>query len=74
MYFKELKEKITSVTHQTSEKLSKDLQSSVLEQRAEAQAKSTHLEESLKKDIAKLGAVVQSLSDKVVAPLEAHDI
>ena len=32
------------------------------------------MEESLKKDIGKLGAVVQNLSDKVVAPLEAHDI
>ena len=57
-----------------AEKLSKDLQSSVLEQRAEAHAKPTQVEESLKKDIGKLGAVVQSLNDKVVAPLDAHNI
>jgi hypothetical protein len=57
-----------------AEKLSKDLQSSVVEQRSEVQAKTTQVEESLKKDISKLGAVVQSLNDKVVAPLDAHDI
>jgi hypothetical protein len=34
----------------------------------------TKVEEDLTKDISKLGAVVQSLSDKVVAPLDAHDI
>jgi hypothetical protein len=32
------------------------------------------VEENLKKDIAKLEAVVQSLSDKVVASLEAQKI
>jgi hypothetical protein len=32
------------------------------------------VEESLKKDIAKLAAVVQSLSDKVVASLDAPKI
>jgi hypothetical protein len=57
-----------------AEKLSKDLQSSVIEQRAEVHAKTTQVEESLKKDIAKLGEVVQNLNDKVVAPLDAHDI
>jgi hypothetical protein len=57
-----------------AEKLSKDLQSSVVEQRSEVQAKTTQVEDGLKKDIAKLGAVVQSLNDKVVAPLDAHDI
>ncbi len=36
--------------------------------------KTTHVEENLKKDIAKLGAVVQNLTDKVVAPLDAHNI
>ena len=57
-----------------AEKLSKDLQFSVVEQRAEVHAKTIQVEESLKKDIGKLGAVVQSLSDKVIAPLEAHDL
>jgi hypothetical protein len=33
--------------------------------------KTIKVEEKLKKDIAKLGAVVQSLSDKVVVILEA---
>jgi hypothetical protein len=37
-------------------------------------AKTTQVEESLKKDIAKLGSVVQSLSDKVVASLDAPKI
>jgi hypothetical protein len=32
------------------------------------------VEESLKKVVAKLGAELQSLYDKVAAPLEAHDI
>jgi hypothetical protein len=32
------------------------------------------VEENLKKDIAKLDAIVQSLSDKVVASLEAKKI
>ena len=58
MQFTELKEKMASVTHQTSEKLSHDLQSSILEQRAEVNAITTQVEENLKKDIAKLGAVV----------------
>jgi len=34
-------------------------------------AKTTQAEENLKKDIAKLNAVVQSLSEKVVASLDA---
>ena len=34
----------------------------------------TKVEESLKKDIAKLDAIVQSLSDKVVASLDAPKI
>jgi len=37
-------------------------------------AKITQVEENLKKDIAKLDAIVQSLSDKVVASLEAQKI
>ena len=37
-------------------------------------AKTAQVEESLKKDIAKLGAVVQSLNDRVVAHLNAQDI
>ena len=37
-------------------------------------AKTTQVEENLKKDIAKLDAVVQSLSDKVVASLDAPKI
>jgi hypothetical protein len=37
-------------------------------------AKATQVEESLKKDIAKLGAVVQSLSDKVVTSLDVPKI
>jgi hypothetical protein len=37
-------------------------------------AKTTQVEEKLKKDIAKLGSVVQSLSDKLIAPLDAHNI
>lgn len=74
MQYKELKEKIASVNNQTSEKLSHDLQSSVVEQRAEVHAITTQVEENLKKDIAKLGAVVQSLSDKVVASLDAPKI
>jgi hypothetical protein len=57
-----------------AERLSKDLQSSVVEQRAEVNAKTTKVEESLKKDISKLGAIVQNLNYKVVAPLDAHDI
>jgi hypothetical protein len=57
-----------------AEKLSKDLQSSVVEQRSEVQAKTTQVEDGLKKDIAKLGAVFQSLSDKVVALLDAPKI
>jgi hypothetical protein len=37
-------------------------------------AKTAQVNESLKKDISKLGAVVQSLNDKVVAQLNAQDI
>ena len=37
-------------------------------------AKTTQVEENLKKDIAKLDAIVQSLSDKVVASLDAPKI
>jgi hypothetical protein len=37
-------------------------------------AKTTQVEENVKKDIAKLDAIVQSLSDKVVASLEAQKI
>lgn len=65
---------MTSVTQETSEKLSKELQSRVKEQSAEFHAKTTQVEENLQKDIGKLAALVQSFSDKVIAPLEAQDI
>jgi Sec-independent protein translocase protein TatA len=45
--FKEFKEKMTSVTQETSEKLSKELQSRVKEQSAEFHAKTTQVEENL---------------------------
>jgi hypothetical protein len=57
-----------------AEKLSKDLHSSVVDQRAELNAKTTQVEKSLNRDVAKLGAVIQNLNDKVVAPLDGHNI
>ena len=62
------------MTNENSEKLSKDLQAFVVEQRAEMHAKTTQAEKTLNKNIGKLGAIVQNLSDKVVAPLDAHNV